>query len=96
MKKLLSDMKTHPTKSGGTLKITGPRDKLDRCQFVIEWEAETPRCMKCGLMPGEGAGPGTTCSAIKTTAKGRAACGGEMSRRRGQVFFTQPEKYVHG
>jgi len=85
----------HVTRSGRTLTITGPRDRLNRCQFTIEWEDSVAHCSKCGARVGEGwpsvCEDKPTCTA---TPGGRVVCGGKMTKRRGQVFFTQPENYV--
>jgi len=93
--KPLDDSQKHTTRSGGTLTILGPRDRLNRCRFTIEWEDSVAHCSKCGVRVGEGwpvrAEDGPTCTANPGS---RGVCGGKMTKRRGQVFFAEPENYV--
>lgn len=97
--KLLAPGVPHPTKRGGTLTITGPRDRDDRCQFVIEWEDKVPHCSKCGCRPGEGypvpCSDGPICGSHKSRgASPPVVCDGEMTKRRGQFFFAVPEQHL--
>lgn len=94
----LDSKQKHPARGGGTIQIVGPRDRMNRCQFVIEWQDKVAHCSKCGLRVGEGypiaCGDGPTCTALKRTPSGQVVCGGAMTKDRGQVFFARPEDYA--